>query len=334
MLPKILTVWILTAAALAAQLVEGRVVNTATGNGVPDVSVGLLAMGQTAYRATTDAAGRFRIEAVQDGWYTPYYKSANFRPAHDGAAPAFRVTAGPAPVHLEYEMVPIARLSGRVLDGAGNPVPKASLQLMQVSGSSTIVMTVTANDKGEYASPESMPAGAWTLSAIAPPAWKPPEPREGQILGWAQTFYPSVTDSGLAVKVDVPPGSQVADLDIKLAAAPVYRIRGVLFDVHGDPVPKASVELGVAGMGGLPISSGPRQDTDADGAFEFESVVDGEFRLSSTVNRDGVKQRASETVQVKGHDLENVKFQLTLPFSIEEKIAWKFPKAPLDLSCQ
>jgi hypothetical protein len=85
MLPKILTAWILTAAAFAAQVVEGRVVNTVTGNGIPDVSVEMLAMGQTAYRATTGAAGRFRIEAIQDGSYTALYAAAKFRPAHDGA---------------------------------------------------------------------------------------------------------------------------------------------------------------------------------------------------------------------------------------------------------
>jgi hypothetical protein len=100
----------------------------------------------------------------------------------------------------------------------------------------------------------------------------------------------------------------------------------VLLDVHGDPVPKASVELGMTGMGGLPMWSETRQDTDADGAFEFESVVDGEFRLSSTVDRDGVKQRASESVLVKGTDLENVKLQLAPPFSIQEKFVTEVPE--------
>jgi len=40
---------------LAAQTpVEGRVIDTATGSGIPDVSVGLLGLGQMAYTATTD----------------------------------------------------------------------------------------------------------------------------------------------------------------------------------------------------------------------------------------------------------------------------------------
>jgi hypothetical protein len=200
------------------------------------------------------------------------------------------------------------------------------MEVSPSSGIATSIVKRVANEKGEYVSPELMPAGTWTMSAMAPPTWKPPEPRDEQRLGWAQTFYPNVTDPELAVKLEVPPGAEFSDLDIELAAAPVYCIRGVLLNVHGHPVPKASVELGMTGMGGLPISSETRQDTDADGAFEFESVVDGEFRLSSTVDRDGVKQRASESVQVKGRDLENVKLQLTLPFSIEEKILMEVPE--------
>jgi protocatechuate 3,4-dioxygenase beta subunit len=330
MLRKTLAACILTASALAAQVVEGRVVNTANGNGVPDASVGLVAMGQTAYRASTDATGRFRIEGVKDGAYTAFCTAAKFRSAHDGASRTYRVAAGAELVRLEYKMVPLSKISGRVLDDAGNPVPKARLQIMDVTQSSSIgtsIVNWAANEKGEYVSPEAMLPGTWTVSATVPPAWNSPEPRDGQRLGWARTFYPSVTDPELAVKLEVPPGAEFSNLDIKLATAPVYRIRGVLLDVHGDPVPKASVELGMARGGGILTYPGrPRQDTDADGAFEFASVVDGEFRLSSTVNQDGVKQWTSESIEVKGRDVENFKLQLTLPFSIEEKIVMEVPE--------
>jgi hypothetical protein len=220
MLRKILAAWILTTAALAAQTVEGRVINSATGNGIPDVSVGLLGMGQTAYRATTDATGRFRIEAVKEGSYTPYYKAADFWPARDGAAPTFRVTAGAEPVQLTYEMYPIGKISGRVLDSTGKPVPNASLQFTQSIRGTGIIQTLRTDEKGEYRTPESMRPGTWTLAATAPSSWPPPEPRDDERLGWARTFYPSVTDAALAVPVDVPPGGELSKVDIKLAAVP------------------------------------------------------------------------------------------------------------------
>jgi hypothetical protein len=107
------------------------VINTATGNGIPNVSVGLLAMGQVGYRATTDLTGGFRMESVKDGPYTVTYSAANFTPKPGGQPNTFQVTAGAGPVQLHYEMAPVSRISGRVLDGAGNPVPNATVEVTQ-----------------------------------------------------------------------------------------------------------------------------------------------------------------------------------------------------------
>jgi hypothetical protein len=262
-----LLAWILLAAPLAAQVVEGRVINTATGNGIPNVSVGLLAMGQVDYRATTDSMGRFRVESVKDGSYTVFYSAPNFTPKDDGLPRTFQVTAGVGPVQLQYEMAPVSRISGRVLDGAGDPVPHANVLVTQALQFGGILFTVAANEKGEFRSPESMRPGEWLLSATAPESWKPPEPRDGQRLGWVTTFYPNVTDPNLAVKVDVALGGEIPELNIKLATAPVYRVRGVVLDVHGNPVGKARVSLdksNIAGLGGAFGLSGMQNDTDAD----------------------------------------------------------------------
>jgi hypothetical protein len=63
-------------------------------------------------------------------------------------------------------------------------------------------------------------------------SWNPPEPRDDRKLGWAQTFYPGVTDPQLAAEVMVRPGVDLWNLDIKLAAVPVHRISGVLLDLR------------------------------------------------------------------------------------------------------
>jgi hypothetical protein len=193
-----------------------------------------------------------------------------------------------------------------------------------------IIQVLKADEKGEYTSPDSMRPGPWTLAATAPPSWTPPEPRDGERLGWAQTFYPSVTDAALAVSVDVPPGGELSKVDIKLAAVPVHRIRGVVLDVDGNPMPKVSVELSLGSIASMLAPPGPHRDTDPDGAFEFESVVDGQFRLSSMANKGGVKQWASQSVEVQGRDLENIKLRLTLPFSIEGKIVMEVPEGRME----
>ena len=86
------------------------------------------------------------------------------------------------------------------------------------------------------ASPISMsPAMATVRNGSS--SWSPPESRDDQRLDWAQTFYPGVTDPRLALKVIVP-GGDLWNVDIKLAAVPVHRIRGRVLDVRGDPVPR------------------------------------------------------------------------------------------------
>jgi protocatechuate 3,4-dioxygenase beta subunit len=114
---------ILTAAALADQAVEVRVVNASTGAGIPDVPLKFLQSGQFVYAGATDGNGRFRIEAAKEGTYTVYHEVPNFWPAHDPPWVTFQVAGGADPVRLEIEMYQSGKISGRVLDAAGKPVP-------------------------------------------------------------------------------------------------------------------------------------------------------------------------------------------------------------------
>jgi uncharacterized GH25 family protein len=317
----------------AAQTVEGRVVNSATGAGIPAVAVNLLQAGKTAYSATTDSQGRFRIEAVKDGAYTAQYRAPSFWPVpnilDNGSQPPFQVTIGGGPMHLEAQMQRIPRISGRVLDAAGKPVPNATLWLRWESRACNVPLCFPFSHqsktgaKGEYIMGDPDVPGTWLLSATAPSSWNPPEPRDDQPLGWAQTFYPGVTDPQLAARVIVSGGDELSNLDIKLAAVPVHRIRGTVLNVRGDPVPNASVTLSKG--------FGPSLDEDSkdDGTFEFAPVTDDEWRLSTTVDQDGVKLWAAQSVLIKGHDLENIELRLTAPFSIHGKIVMEVPDGVL-----
>jgi protocatechuate 3,4-dioxygenase beta subunit len=344
MLRIVLAAWILAAAAgvsqtvaqTVAQTVEGHVVNSATGAGIPGVAVGLHQAGKGAYSATTDSQGRFRIEAVKDGAYTAHYRAHGFWPVPNildsGGQPAFQVTTGGEPVHLEAQMQPIPRISGRVLDDSGKPVPNATLWLLWESRGCNVPWCFPfshqskTGGKGEYTMGDPDVPGTWLLSATAPSSWSPPEPRDDQPLGWAQTFYPGVTDPQLAARVMVLPGGELGSLDIKLAAVPVHRIRGVVLDVRGEPVPKVSVELGKGFGPSLDQDTRLDQDTKDDGTFEFAPVADDEWRLSTTWEKDGVKLWTAQSVRIKGHDLEHIELRLTPPFSIHGKTVMEVPE--------
>ena len=96
-------------------------------------------------------------------------------------------------------------------------------------------------------------------------------------------FYPGVTDPQLAVRVIVRIGGETSNLDIKLAAVPVHRIRGVVRDVSGNPVSKAAVTLR-KGFGSPALT----RNTRGDGTFEFEAVAEGEWRISTNVDQGGL----------------------------------------------
>ena len=283
MLRVIFTAWILVGAGLAAQTVEGHVVNALTGDGIPGVTVFLIRQdGGVASTVISDSKGRFRVDGLKDGAYKAQYMDGvplprNFWPVPNswdsGAQPSpFQVSGATGPVHLEARMQPIGKLSGRVLDAAGKPVPNADLWL--VSGGSgckwpsciSFPYQSKTNEKGEYSIGDLRVPGAWLVSATAPASWDPAEPRDGERLGWAQTFYPGVTSPQSAADVIVRPGGDTGNLDIKLAAVQVHRIRGIVLDIRGDPVPKTPVSL-AKGFG--PII---QQETKSDGTFEFTSV--------------------------------------------------------------
>jgi hypothetical protein len=342
----ILIASMLAPAALAAQTVDGHVVNSVTGIDIPGVAVNLVQAGKVAYSATTDSRGHFRIEAVETGAYTANYTARGFWPIPNflvdedferecgrcflverGGQP-FQVTAGGDPVRLEVKMPPVGKVSGRVLDYLEEPVPNASLQLRwgenwlcKMPSCIGIFRQTQTNEKGEYSVTDLDLPGTWLLSAIAPASWKPPELRGDQRLGWAQTFYPGVTDPQLAVRVMVRVGGETSNLNIKLAAVPVRRIRGVVLDVGGNPVPGAAVTLG-KGIGSPALV----RNTRGDGTFEFEAVAEGEWRISTNVDQGGPKLWAAQWVQLKTHDLENLKLRPAAPFAIQGKIVMEVPE--------
>jgi hypothetical protein len=315
-----LAVWLLTAAPAFPQTVELHVVNSSTGDGIPGVALIVLREGQRAFTGATDTQGRARIENLSEGDYSLTYTLQGFRPARDPAFAAFKIASGIEPLRMEFAMTPLGRISGRVLDAAGNPVPKASLESDKVGHLGTMTQLFQADDKGEFH--EQLLPGSWSLSAIAPSSWPPPEAADGPARGYTQTYYPGVTDPSIAAKIVVPAGGEIAHLEVKLAAVLVHRIRGVVLDSNGEPASKLDVTLSGSG---LVIGAKFHQTTGGDGTFDFPSAGDGAWLVSATSNKDGVKLWASHHLQVTGHDSDNIELRLGAPFAIRGRIVLDVP---------
>jgi hypothetical protein len=322
----------LWAAGAAAQSVEGSVVDSLTGNGIPGVKVDLVAVSTSvenddpgppgaqpaAYSATTDDQGRFRLEAVKAGTYTPRFRAAN----HIDEAMAPRRNAPPprriqvpergSAVKLEGRMIPLGGLSGRVVDGRGQPVLNARVDFE----TGNLMGSQDTGKDGKF-SEMQLPGDLSILSVAPPPGWNPPdpEPDTGQARAWVRTYYPGVVDKAAAQKIVGRPGVWQTDIELKLAAVPTRSLRGVVLNPDGTPAPKVPVVAGEDFF--TPMV---RAQSLADGTFEFPAIAEGLWRVSSDVERGDTKLRAVEWVQVTGHELEGLKLRLAAQVTVRGRV--------------
>jgi hypothetical protein len=159
------------------------------------------------------------------------------------------------------------------------------------------------------------------------------------------TYFPSVLDLSAAQEIRVQPGVDQSGFDIRLQAAAVYRLRGVVLDPEGHPAAKAVVELlsktiyeprGFVSFpfGPFEIASGALgsgtqyaliepEVTKSDGSFEFASVPEGGWilRAESDTVRDTARQRdlmlyGTEEVRLGRRDVDDVAIRLLPPFDL------------------
>ncbi|HTX39491.1 MAG TPA: carboxypeptidase-like regulatory domain-containing protein [Bryobacteraceae bacterium] len=318
MLTRLAGIVMLCSLCAAAQTVEGAVANALTGEGIPGAQVTLLQR-QRSYSAITDADGHFRIEGVHDGAYLVRYSAKGFGTGPPNPPPV-QVRAGSA-VRIQAMMIPLSRISGRVIDARGDLVPKARVELT----TSSAQWTTVADAKGNFELPSAFPGESYTLAATPPPEWKPPGPYpdSGQARSWALTFYPGVAFRQQAAPIAPQAGSDLLGIEIKLLAVPVHAVRGVLLRPDGTPAPRVAVALRETGPRTEPAY---RAESKANGTFEFQAVADGDWRLSAHSGSGGAELRADAWIEMNGHDIEGLKPLLNAPFIFNGRTILETPE--------
>ena len=311
MLRVLLAISMVAGCVRAASTVDGRVVNSINGVGVPRASIRLRADGEIRYTTVTDAEGRFHLDAVAPGVYRTLCSAAEYSPSPHGgeAGVTVQVPGGDQPVRVEIKLDPMAKISGRVLDPDGEPVPNADVWLMS-SGRLPLLRKVNTDSRGEYRFTVPEFPLTWRVAASAPASLRTPEPG----VAWSLTYFPE--------DIAVRSGAERWSVDIRLKTAPARRIRGVVLDATGRPAAGAEIFLA------RPIGPGSviQTKSSTDGSFELSAVVDDEWRLTSQMKIGDVTQWAARPLSVKGRDLDEIELHLNTPFSITVKVTLDVPE--------
>jgi hypothetical protein len=306
---KHLGAFLLLAPTLFGQAIEGTVVNSVTGEAIGGASVQIENAGKSPYQTTSDAQGAFRIEGVADGTYTAIaFKSGFLTIQDDAARRPFHVVAGLDPVELRVFLIPLGRISGRVLDGENRPLAGADVALVQGTDTGQSGQTDVSGSFSFDVAP-----GSYLLSARPPVKLAPPPPVGDQHYAWTKTWFPGVTETSAAQKILIRPGVELMGQDIKFRAVNAYSIRGRIRDSNGDPASKVSIQLSRA----EDYHHAERTTLSGkDGSFEFADIYDGDWRLSSNLSGKDFVWRAFASVTVTGRDAEDVDLRHNAPFSV------------------
>jgi len=215
-------------------VVEGTVINTATGAGIAGASVVLSGNPPARYQATSDIAGRFRITGVPPGnYHTTVEKDGFWPPSVDLSSflnAGLHVASGGDPVKVEFKLAPFNTLRGRVIGPDGKPAKGVEVRL----NPNIMANEVLTDDEGRFALENTRP-GSYTLIAKPPDSAKPQQASDGTRIEMVTTYYPSAADQALAQQIVLSGQPDLGGYEIRMQSAPVYRVRGIVLNEDDKP---------------------------------------------------------------------------------------------------
>jgi Carboxypeptidase regulatory-like domain len=299
--------------------VAGVVLST-SGDPVRKARVILRAHDEAAfsYTSDSDANGRFVIQDVLPGVYSISADRQGFMPDQDGApgAPAqnFKVEAGQSVNDLKIKLVPLAVITGRVLDDDGDPVRGARVEAMAYTyqtGKKQLksLEQTSANDKGEFRLFGLHPGAIYIRgSSFSRGRFPPAMLATGS---FTPTYFPNTTDAAHASPIDLAAGAQLSGIDIRLRRENHYSVRGKLPEVLKQEVSHRMLQIRPRdGSGG---GSGLRQDEET---FEFLDVRPGSYVITGDIVSNDKRSVVRQEVDVVNADVEGVTLNFVAPVSV------------------
>ncbi len=271
---------------------EGRVVNSVTGEAVRKVSLTVRHMTErgVSFSAITDDEGRFRFDKLEPGTYRLSAERSGYLSQQYGARTTpytgtpITLIRGQHLKDLEFKLLPQGSISGKVVDEDGEPIHQASVNVTRQgryarrgSGGTFGVEGQSTNDLGEFRIANLAP-GRYFVTVMYRPGMMfggdaPRSLSEKPEETYVPTFYPGVTDRDAAVPLEVGAGQALTGLVIQMRKGRTYRVRGKVVGASRNVrvwlTPRERTSgMFFAGRGGM---------LKPDGSFELAGVLPGTY---------------------------------------------------------
>lgn len=321
--------------ALTGEPVKKATVRLAPSRGTPDGSVamftgpaGTVMPGGQGYSTTTDSDGSFRIDGVNPGEYRLSANRSGYLSASYGAkspnraGSPIRLDPAQQKTDLAFAMTPQAVITGKVLDGDGDPVSGGMVQVLtpmwtrgklryNPRGGGQI------NDLGEYRIANLSPGKYYLFAQIFN------NMPDGNVVTGKQdvrpvrTYYPSSIPFSGANPVEITAGQDVSGIDIRLQSAQTYHVRGHVAGLPSGNNGRERTALNLTPREDeIVVFGGGQSSLHPDGSFDISGVAPGAYYLSMFNMSGQIRGMARQAVDVGAGDVDGVVLTITPPGSL------------------
>jgi Carboxypeptidase regulatory-like domain len=242
-----------------------------------------------------DTQGRFRLTGLRPGKFqvtlnlperlTVYQPQREVSVANRGCAA------------VVYYLSENGRVSGRVFDINGQPVPRILVSLVdsETQDPTNYVNLERTNEEGRY-SFSAVPRGRYIIAINYN---RYPDPNDSTS-AYPRAFYPGVTDRPHAEIITVEPGAKVTERDVRLPPRrPASIVEGQVVWADGTPVINASITSRDVTYNDSALRYGLQAD--GQGRFKINGYAGQKLILEARSNRPslpGGQMERSEGVQI------------------------------------
>ncbi len=298
--------------AIEQHPLTGSVVNAITGEPLRKVLI-TLQTSESQNAAFTDATGRFEILSVPDGNYNLQFRKPGFfdpdQPFQNWPS-SIQVKVSAAAPPLTLKLLPAGTITGRVVDGQGEPVESANLLLTQTrvqngAKQTTMAGSTSSDSEGNYEF-NGLAPGTYRVHMnmrVAPPGLTAGHQQSNsKARVYPAQYYPQASDASGSQAILLAPGA-TEKADFTVTAVPAFRVSGRVVPIRPGIVLNLTDDAG--NYAGATIPANPRN-----GSWSFENVPNGTWHVSARLQTPEGGLQGDEAVTVNSADLNQVDLQL------------------------